>query len=1303
MDRRILFVHGLGGGEKTWGLFPELIKADVELEATTYFYKYPTPPLGIKLFYVLQNSYQNLQDLAKGLRTEIEHVHKDADEIILVGHSMGGLVVRQYLLDEYIAGKQPKVKKVILYAVPNEGSSFANLIGDLPTLLNPHLMQMCINSDFIDLLNQNWASSPLYADNKIDLTVVVGGNDKIVDRRSAEGIFRHLSPEHIPDASHLTIVKPESANSLTYRILRNSILKKKYLPNLKHKCSGLKDFGDWQKYRPQSDFAFCSDKERDVIYKGLSEELNKTSSCLRITGLSGLGKTRLVFEAVLKAPETIQNKVLYIDVANEVPNLQSWLQDAIDTQYEGILIVDNCKTKLHVGLAQEVSRSDSKIILITLDHYLENLSATTSKEFRLKPLSTDSIKTMLEPLFAKQVGQLERIALFAGGFPQMAVLISKARVANDPDVGRLNDDDLLNKLLGDISVSEKSILKACSLFDRFGFDGEVVDQYQFIADSIINSSHNECAECIKKFHNRGLIDISGRFAQVVPKPLAVRLASEWWIGTHRHTQTELLKIIPDSLVKPFCVQVSMLGFIDEVQELTKILCGPQGFFGQAEAILSDRGSLLFRSFVEVNPEATSRSIYRVLNDMDHVGLQNIKDDVRRNLVWALEKLAFHKSVFEEASWCLLLFASAENESWSNNASGQFEQLFGVWLSGTEADLQARIRVLKRGIELKDDKVEGVIIKALGHAISTHSGTRTIGAEYQGNRAPMEEYRPKIWQEIFDYWTEVVKMLIAIIEHGGIHAEEASKVIGRSIRGLVQNGRIEMLNIAIVKIIGLRGKYWPSAQESISHSLEYDSEGMPTDGVDALKKWESMLKPDDSDLGEKLKILVIDPPWEHKRGEDGHYINIAQIKAEQLASDLAQTTELQDEHINLLLKGQQKQSFSFGKRWALEAKSPHELIEKIIAKIVTTPELNLSLLLGLLAGVYELDSKEWEAYLEKFKESPELVKYYPDVLTTGIITPKHLVSFIDLIFALKLSPKSSSILSYGSVLSHLSSEVVTVFCLKVAEFDEHSKWIALDVLFMYCLGEKKFDECSNALKKIVSNVSLNKKSRSTNSDIYHWAETVAKFILPNEFDFCRAISNQIINATREKIEFDDLIHSIKPTLSKIFTLFGNQLWPDYGNALVSANGTELWELSHLLEREDSFGSQKPSILDDVSISILLSWCDDNIKKGPHILARIINIFTKNVNGNKIPSPLFVALLEKFGYLDDLGGEFTANLVSIGWIGSLVPYLESDKEALEPLLNHHSHNVREWVKKHIEYINKTIKYEQIRDSEHDAGIY
>ena len=84
-------------------------------------------------------------------------------------------------------------------------------------------------------------------------------------------------------------------------------------------------------------------------------------------------------------------------------------------------------------------------------------------------------------------------------------------------------------------------------------------------------------------------------------------------------------------------------------------------------------------------------------------------------------------------------------------------------------------------------------------------------------------------------------------------------------------------------------------------------------------------------------------------------------------------------------------------------------------------------------------------------------------------------------------------------------------------------------------------------------------------------------------------------------------------------------------------------------------------------------------------------------------MFTALLEHFGDDVHLGSALSANLGSRSWSGSLVPYLESDKAALEPLLKHSNSNVRRWVEKHISYIDRQIKYESMRDDEEGLGIY
>ena len=87
----------------------------------------------------------------------------------------------------------------------------------------------------------------------------------------------------------------------------------------------------------------------------------------------------------------------------------------------------------------------------------------------------------------------------------------------------------------------------------------------------------------------------------------------------------------------------------------------------------------------------------------------------------------------------------------------------------------------------------------------------------------------------------------------------------------------------------------------------------------------------------------------------------------------------------------------------------------------------------------------------------------------------------------------------------------------------------------------------------------------------------------------------------------------------------------------------------------------------------------------------------------PTKLFIAILENFGELKEVKSEFAANLGNRGWSGSLVPYLESDKVALLPLLQHANKNVRSWTRDYIAYLDESIAFKTMRDDEDRLGRY
>ena len=118
-----------------------------------------------------------MSDLAKGLRTEVDERYRDYRPIVLVGHSMGGLVIRQYLVSEVRDGSPLRVNKAVLFAVPNEGSEMA-AVANLFSVVHAQLADLTPESPFLGSLNRDWHDFNL--DARVDVTHVIAGLDEAV-------------------------------------------------------------------------------------------------------------------------------------------------------------------------------------------------------------------------------------------------------------------------------------------------------------------------------------------------------------------------------------------------------------------------------------------------------------------------------------------------------------------------------------------------------------------------------------------------------------------------------------------------------------------------------------------------------------------------------------------------------------------------------------------------------------------------------------------------------------------------------------------------------------------------------------------------------------------------------------------------------------------------------------------------------------------------------------------------------------------------------------------------------------------
>jgi tetratricopeptide (TPR) repeat protein len=231
-----VFVHGLGGhAYDTWrrngfndSFWPIWLAEDTE-GLTTFTVAYEAPPsnwLGTSMA---------LQDRAVNLLESLLRASELRDgPVVFVCHSLGGLLVKQLLLDlDRQKGRRPeagslleRITGVAFLATPHTGSRQAGLLDRLRFLAWPSPMVRMLVANDPTLRAINLAYRELAQDRRDTLRHIVfyetWGTQAgvIVDEASADPGLPGLPPIPI-DADHIRIAKPADRNSLVYARLRD--------------------------------------------------------------------------------------------------------------------------------------------------------------------------------------------------------------------------------------------------------------------------------------------------------------------------------------------------------------------------------------------------------------------------------------------------------------------------------------------------------------------------------------------------------------------------------------------------------------------------------------------------------------------------------------------------------------------------------------------------------------------------------------------------------------------------------------------------------------------------------------------------------------------------------------------------------------------------------------------------------------------------------------------------------------------------------------------------------------------------
>jgi hypothetical protein len=1084
-----------------------------------------------------------------------------------------------------------------------------------------------------------------------------------------------------------------------------------------------KPFMIWQEWDEQLHISqeFISNNKIEEIKKTIIDNLSKNNP-IRILGLSGLGKTRILLEIFRPIDSDndsllLSNRVLYLNCNDYPPiNFPEIISAIVSNKNDVILIVDNCNLETHRQLVRIVNTSAISLITIYYnpeENKYDKVNGTDYIEINKKDL-VDIIASLLERDFGDlEQANKEKIKEFAQGIPQMAVLLGESVRNGEEFVGRLDDKSLLDKLLGEKGKEKecRAILKSCSLFDYFGYKDTHISQTEFIAKNknITNLiGDDECRvtsfiEVVEHYIKRQIFEYRGRYLAMRPFPLAISLAQEWFAT---HTPQNFLSLIEDiakltepdrtNLSNSLAEQMGYLGYDEKAVYIVDKIVGIENPFDNAEVLNTELGSRLFRSFVEVNPIAVSQNFNRQFSNKTTEELLKVEAG-RRNIVWTLEKLCFYKRTFSESSKILFAFGVAENEHFSNNATGQFLHLFNIFLAGTEANLKDRWDIIEWGLNKIDAKFYQLALKAMQSGLNSHF-LRFKGGEQQGTKE-LQDYTPTR-QEIDEYWNKIFDKLTEIIGQNNQYSEFASEIVANSIRATFLYSNIILLHLE--KIIVLKNNDWDKGLENLKKTLHYDKERLPKEVIESLKKMIKSLTKSDfiSRFFASTHYEDDEIKWSAEK-----FIQKEEKRMRSLAKEFIETNMSWDDYLPVFYEKsdkflQCKSDFGKSVYEILENNTEKQylFVEKslLIAESIEKENIDFTVLAGFIEKANKEIKERFYSLLYQSKKLNFSLFMFMSFDENG---KNYFGMLFDLLDKKECDISNLSNFKYRIALQKLNDKDIQTLKEKLFSYGEDGYALIFTLYYSIWNEENNNQQLlKTIIKECILKLGIDYHKIKYITD-YEWAKCITSILEDeNENEFAQFIMNSIISSIdwKNTYHLDTYIQEICVVLiKKHFKV----IWIDLSQALLSED--EKYRIFYGLKH--IFGSyigsalnREVGILFDDNIDMIFEWCKEKQPLAPCRLAELVPIFGGD-NSNSPWNPITQRLIDEFGNIPEVLNNISCNMGNFSWTGSVVPLLESKKQLFESLSSHVFLEVRDWANKNLLYLDKDIETEKNRDAE------
>ncbi len=1044
------------------------------------------------------------------------------------------------------------------------------------------------------------------------------------------------------------------------------------------------------------------------------EHLAEPGVAVRLVGSSGLGKSRFVQHALSDASALLSAvanaTAVFCDFRAVASSLQSVVETMANSGRPVLVVVDECPREEAARLGEIVAKTGSFVRLLTIDTDNQTIEGAAWLNLSVSPSSDELIDGIIEqhmPL--AEAEQKATVRRMSGGYPRFAILASTR--GGETNALLLSAEDIVNRVLRGSSVnslSEVRALECLSLFDRVGVDEQQAPELDAVAEILARQPGDEMYEHLVKASHHDLVGRRGRYMSSQPPPVATHLALRRLMVLRLTTIESFLDAAPEELILSMLTRWRTFDTFQPAVVIANRLLGPEGRFGSRVSLFSGFGAKCLNALVHLSPDAAAYTLRRVLSPLDQEELQKLGEG-RHQVVEALRKLVFRHQTFSLAARLVLQLAAAEQGKYGNAAKELFIQLFQLQLSGTEVEPAERFVVLDEGLQSSDGEVVALCIDALERVFTTHF-MRFGDAGEIGSRPRLQDWRPKLWGEVHDFYRTGLRKLLETRKRLPEAADRCEEIVAKNSRTLL-NSAIYSEVIEFIRSVAKEKSVWYEAINGVGDWLYFDRSDGDQERALAVRHLYDELMPIDII---HLAILytkfwsgdIRNPDVKYSQGDKD--FGYSERKAREMAQRISKDAALVRRAVDEMVVEDLKTPYAFAEELGKGSEEKREVFRRALKGIEAVEgKSGIAFLRGLLHGIELVDAAAANDLLKEAIASPVFEKKTVQIYTAVTIDEGRVADILSRLRDGSISPADCVFLSYGRGLDDVNPSKLGPLLTEMSNnHGSDGLWAAMEIASMYRHGLGVMDSSfASFVQGMLLSPSLTKDVRNATRDGYVFETLFGSVVeaigVSDELvsGFCRQVERLCQGETYDV--FSDLSDPTRKVLARLAVVSPKLLFDGVAAIYENASALERNRLLELTGPTDEYDEKRylsAGPLSGVSDEVTLAWADESPAQRSAFLAGISPLLEEAQSGPQWHRT-FQALAMRYGMYPLFLRTLRDRIYPTSWSGSIIPSLTAWFGPLAEWSTHDVPAVAVWAREQLRALQSRIAGE--KEWERDEG--